>query len=114
MISAYNEGDVWLEQLKVHLSSNITYVKTFLTKHKLAIEVVPTEATFLMWLDCKNMGLSHEALVHFFIYGAKLGLNDGKSFGNAGEGFMRLNIGTSRKILEEAMKRLLYAYREKL
>ncbi len=114
LISAYSEGAVWLEQLKVHLSSNISYVKTFLIEHHLPIAAVPTEATFLMWLDCKKMGLSHEKLVHFFIDDAKLGLNDGKSFGKAGEGFMRLNIGTSRKVLEEAMERLLHAYREKL
>jgi len=114
LISAYTDGAVWLEQLKVHLSSNINYVKTFLKTHEIPIKTVPTEATFLMWLDCKKMGLSHEELVHFFIYDAKLGLNDGKSFGNAGEGFMRLNVGTSRRVLEEAMERLLQAYKEKL
>ena len=113
LISAYSEGDVWLEQLKVHLSSNISYVKRFLAEHHLPIEAVPTEATFLMWLDCKKMDFSHEELVYFFIYDAKLGLNDGKSFGKAGEGFMRLNIGTSRKVLEEAMQRLLHAYRKR-
>ena len=114
LISAYSEGEVWLEQLKEHLSSNISYVRTFLIRHHLPIEAVPTEATFLMWLDCKKMGFSHEELVHFFLYDAKLGLNDGKSFGSAGEGFMRLNIGTSKKVLEEAMERLLDAYRGKL
>jgi cystathionine beta-lyase len=114
LISAYSNGTVWLEQLKDHLFSNINYVNTFLEMHHLPISAVPTEATFLMWLDCKKMGLSHDELVHFFIYEAKLGLNEGKSFGEAGEYFMRLNVGTSKKVLEEAMKRLLYAYKEKL
>ena len=59
------------------------------------------------------MGLSHEQLIDFFLYKAKLGLNDGKSFGETGEGFMRLNVGTSKKVLEEAMHRLLHAYKEK-
>jgi len=113
LMSAYGEGESWLESLKVHLMSNITYVKIFLQKHHIPISVVPTEATFLMWLDCKEMGLSHEKVVDFFLYKAKLGLNDGKSFGDAGEGFMRLNVGTSRTVLEEAMKRLLHAYKEK-
>jgi len=113
LMSAYSEGEAWLESLKVHLISNITYVKIFLQKHDIPISVVPTEATFLMWLDCKEMGLSHEKVVDFFLYKAKLGLNDGKSFGDAGEGFMRLNVGTSRKVLEEAMKRLLHTYKEK-
>ncbi len=113
LMSAYSEGEEWLENLKAHLNSNIIYVKIFLQKHHIPISVVPTEATFLMWLDCKEMGLSHEKVVDFFLYKAKLGLNDGKSFGDAGEGFMRLNVGTSRKVLEEAMKRLLHAYKEK-
>ncbi len=111
LMSAYNEGVPWLESLKEYLMSNITYVKTFLQEHNIPIQVVPTEATFLMWLDCKEMGMSHDKVVDFFLYKAKLGLNDGKSFGDAGEGFMRLNVGTSKAVLEEAMKRLLHAYK---
>ncbi len=111
LISAYSEGASWLEKLKEHLMSNISYVKIFLQEHHIPINVVPTEATFLMWLECKEMEMSHEELVHFFTYKAKLGLNDGKSFGSAGEGFMRLNVGTSRKVLKEAMERLLHAYK---
>lgn len=112
LISAYQEGAPWLEHLKTHLRSNITYVERFLQAHQLPIKVVPAEATFLLWLDCKQMGLTHEELVDFFVFQAKLGLNDGKSFGAAGEGFMRLNIGTSQAVLEEAMQRLLKAYKE--
>ena len=112
LISAYQEGAPWLEHLKTHLRSNITYVERFLQAHQLPIKMVPAEATFLLWLDCKQMGLTHEELVDFFVFQAKLGLNDGKSFGAAGEGFMRLNIGTSQAVLEEAMQRLLKAYKE--
>ncbi len=112
LISAYTEGAPWLERLKEHLLSNITYVKAFLGEHNIPISVVPTEATFLMWLDCKEMGMSHDTLVDFFVYKAKLGLNDGMSFGDAGEGFMRLNVGTSKEVLKEAMERLLHACKE--
>jgi len=111
LISAYTEGAEWLDALKVHLSSNITYVKHFLKEYDLPIRVVPTEATFLMWLDCEALGHSHEELIDFFVSKAKLGLNDGESFGKAGEGFMRLNVGTSKEVLEMAMQRLLNAYR---
>ncbi|MBT8343833.1 MAG: PatB family C-S lyase [Sulfurovum sp.] len=112
LISAYNEGASWLEDVKEHLLSNITYVNTFLQEHHIPIQAVPTESTFLMWLDCKEMGLPHDQLVDFFLYKAKLGLNDGKSFGDAGEGFMRLNVGTSKEVIKEAMQRLLNAYKE--
>ncbi|HEY9189528.1 MAG TPA: PatB family C-S lyase [Sulfurovum sp.] len=112
LISAYREGAAWLEALKAHLHANITYVETFVQAHQLPIKVVPAEATFLLWLDCSKMGLPHDELVDFFVHRAKLGLNDGKSFGAAGEGFMRLNIGTSQAVLEEAMQRVLNAYKE--
>ena len=110
LMSAYEEGDAWLDALKVHLDENIHYVKTFLEEHHLPIVPVPTEATFLIWLDCRTMGLSHEDLIHFFYYEAKLGLNDGMSFGKAGEGFMRLNIGTAKDVLKRAMEQLLQAF----
>ena len=112
LISAYKEGEPWLEALKAHLHANIIYVETFVQAHQLPIKVVPAEATFLLWLDCSKMGLPHDELVDFFVHRAKLGLNDGKSFGAAGEGFMRLNIGTSQAVLEEAMQRVLNAYKE--
>lgn len=113
LISAYSDGGEWLDALKEHLSSNIAYVQEFLKEHQIPVKTVATEATFLMWLDCKALGYEHQKLVDFFVYKAKLGLNDGKSFGKAGGGFMRLNVGTSKEILEIAMQRLLNAYRSR-
>jgi len=112
LMYAYEEGEAWLEALKKHLLGNIAYVNSFLKKSGLPVTPVPTEATFLIWLDCRAMGLEQEALKAFFIHQAKLGLNDGLSFGNAGEGFMRLNAGTSLKVMKEAMQRLSSAYKE--
>jgi len=111
LMAAYDGGSKWLEDLKEHLASNINYVKMSLEKEQIPIKVVSTEATFLMWLDCRAFGLTQEKLVNFFLYEAKLGLNDGTSFGRAGEGFMRLNVGTSKEVLELAMERLVSAYR---
>ena len=112
LMSAYEEGDTWLDTLKIHLSENIQYVTAFLQENALPIKALHVEATFLIWLDCREMGLSQEALTHFFIHEAKLGLNDGKSFGDSGEGFMRLNIGISREVLQIAMQRLLHTFKE--
>ena len=114
LMAAYEEGALWLEALKQHLADNIAYVTDFLKTNVLPIDAMKVEATFLMWLDCRKMGLTQERLTDFFIHDAKLGLNDGKSFGESGEGFMRLNVGTSREVLEEAMQRLLTAYKEKI
>ena len=113
LMAAYEEGSEWLDALKVYLLKNIVYVNAFIKNHKLPIKTVKTEATFLMWLDCSKMGFAHDELVNFFVDEAKLGLNDGKSFGKVGDGFMRLNVGTSKEVLEEAMQRLLNAYKER-
>ena len=112
LMAAYEGGDAWLEALRRHLKGNIDYVTHFLHRSDIPIDPVPIEATFLMWLDCNRMGLSQDDLVDFFVNKAKLGLNNGTDFGSGGEGFMRLNIGTSKAVLEEAMGRLLRAYEE--
>ena len=113
LISVYEKGTPWLNALNVHLEKNTIYVKTFLEEHDLPIYAVKTEGTFLVWLDCRKMKMSQEELVRFFVEDAKLGLNNGISFGKSGDGFMRLNAGTSKEILEEAMHRLLNAYNKR-
>jgi len=113
LISAYTNGDAWLENLKIYLQSNIAYVTVFLQKEEIPIIPIKPEATFLMWLDCKSLEMNQKELLDFFVVKAKLGLNNGTDFGLEGEGFMRLNLGTSQKILENAMHRLVLAYRRK-
>ncbi|MCF6244938.1 MAG: PatB family C-S lyase [Sulfurovum sp.] len=113
LISAYSNGEVWLEALKIHLKKNIIYVRDYLSRENIPIVVVPTEATFLMWLDCKGLGLNKKDLVNFFVNESKLGLNNGLDFGQEGEGFMRLNIATSKELLEESMYKISQAYRRK-
>ncbi|UFH59597.1 MalY/PatB family protein [Sulfurovum mangrovi] len=112
LMAAYEGGEGWLDELKVALWENVVFVKSFITAHDLPFRVVEPEATFLVWIDCRGLGLSSEELAAFFINKAKLGLNEGVSFGKAGEGFMRLNIGTSKEVLHKAMQQLLRAYEE--
>ncbi len=100
------EGAEWLEALLGVLRTNITFVREYLAGHIPQIVPVPTEATFLIWLDCRALGLDDAQLEHLFVHEAKIGLNRGISFGEAGSGFMRLNIGTDRTILAEALTRL--------
>ena len=111
VIATYSGAEVWLEDLKVYLQNNIAYVTRFLIDENIPIVPVKTEATFLMWLDCKGLKLTQKELVAFFVDSAKLGLNNGMDFGKEGEGFMRLNVGTSKEVLQVAMQRLLKAYR---
>jgi len=112
LMTAYEEGYVWLEALKKHLAGNVAFVSAFLDENNIPISPITPEATFLLWLDCSKMDMTHAELVDFFIHKAKLGLNDGVSFGKTGERFMRLNIGTSREVLGTAMQRILQAYKD--
>jgi len=68
-----------------------------------------SEGTYMMWLDCRGLGLEQAQLTDLFINRARLGLNDGAMFGPGGEGFMRINLATSRAIVERAMRQLAEA-----
>lgn len=111
--AAYRHGGSWLEALKTHLVANSAFVQQYLRHHIPEITVYQHDATFLMWLDCRGLGMNDEALGTFFIQEAKLGLNSGISFGDAGSGFMRLNIGTGREMLEKAMQQLEAAVKQR-
>lgn len=104
--AAYREGREWLEQLKIHLWGNFELLEEVCKKHKELIKVVPIEATYLAWLDCRGLGLKNSGIRDFFVSDAKLGLNNGLSFEKEGDGFMRLNFGASRDEMQEILKRL--------
>ena len=108
--AAYSHGTEWLDQCLAYIQGNIDYVDAFLKAHAPKIKAIRPEASFLVWLDCREMGLPQEALVDFFVDKAHLALNDGTSFGKEGEGFMRLNVASPRSVLEQAMKQLAEAY----
>lgn len=108
--AAYSNGTEWLDQCLIYIQGNIDYVDAFTREHTPKIKVIRPQASFLVWLDCREMGLTQEALVDFFVDKAHLALNDGTAFGQEGTGFMRLNVATSRTVLEQAMKQLAEAY----
>ena len=89
-----------------YIEGNVDFVDSFCKERIPAIKPLRPQASFLIWLDCRGLGLDHDSLISLFIDKAGLALNDGEMFSPGGEGFMRLNIGTSRKVLETAMIRL--------
>ena len=106
MEAAFNQGEEWLDQLLPYLSANFDYVVDYCEKRIPKIKTYAPDATYLMWLDCRELGMSNEALHDFMIRKAKLGLNDGCSFGRSLNGYMRLNAACPRSVLERAMKQL--------
>lgn len=104
--AAYNHGEPWLDELIPYLEANIDAADEYLHRELPQIKAIKPQASFLIWLDCRELGLSQKELEKLFIEGAGLALNTGTMFGSQGEGFMRLNIATSRKQLLEALCRL--------
>ena len=87
-------------------SANFDFGGDYCEKHIPKIRTYAPDATYLMWLDCRELGLTNEELHDFMIQKAKLGLNDGCSFGRSLNGYMRLNAACPRSVLERAMKPL--------
>lgn len=113
-IAAYTKGGEWRSEMLEYIEKNILFVEESLKGLKAEgtelITPLRPSFSFLVWLDCRELcrrlRLNQQGLVRLFIEGAGLALNDGSTFGPGGEGFMRLNVGTSIKVLEQAMSRL--------
>jgi cystathionine beta-lyase len=104
--TAFNECDEWLSELIDYLQGNIDFVDNYLKTHIPSIKTIVPQASFLVWLDCRELNLSQSELVDLFVNKAKLVLNEGMMYGANGEGFMRLNVGVSRMVIKEALANL--------
>ena len=111
-VSAYNECDDWLDEMLKYVQSNVYFVDSYLKNNIPEIKAILPEASFLIWLDCRSLNLSQNELVKLFVDKAGLALNDGSIFGPGGEGFMRLNVGSPKSILEKALSNLKNACRQ--
>ncbi|HZW86577.1 MAG TPA: aminotransferase, partial [Gallionella sp.] len=92
-----------------YLSVTRNFVRTYLQQHLPRIKLIEPEGTYLLWLDCREMKLSDKQLQQFFVQDAGVGLSPGILFGAEGSGFMRMNIGASRKVIAEALQKIAYA-----
>lgn len=104
--AAYREGGPWLDALMAYLESTRDEVVDALARRLPRIHAYAPEGTYLIWLDCRSMGLDDGALRDFFIRDAGLGLNPGVSFGTGGSGHMRLNLASPRAVIRDAIARL--------
>lgn len=105
-IAAYKHGDLWLDQLLQYLKVNADLVEEFCHANIPGIKAVHPEATYLIWLDCREMGLTGSELNKFFVSSAGIGLNEGSTFGPGGDGFMRMNIGTTKDTVMRALEQI--------
>ncbi|MBK9160053.1 MAG: pyridoxal phosphate-dependent aminotransferase [Nitrosomonadales bacterium] len=104
--AAYRGGEEWLDSLLPYLRDTRDYVAGFVGEHLPGISVIPSEGTYLLWLDCRALGMADKQLREFFVQQAKVGMNPGTVFGNGGSGFMRLNIASPRHVVADALQRI--------
>lgn len=107
--AAYTLGEQWLDEALEYIEGNIDFLIDYCATNIPQIKPVRPQASFLIWLDCRELGLDQEQLVDLFVNKARLALNDGKMFGAEGEGFMRMNIACPRSVLNNALASLAHA-----
>ncbi len=104
-VAAFTRGGEWLEELREYLFQNKSYVRAFVAEKGLPVRIVPSEATYLLWLDCRDITGDSQKLYRFLREKAGLYLTDGAHYGSGGEGFLRMNTACSRRVLEEGLAR---------
>jgi cystathionine beta-lyase len=104
--AAYSQGLEWKKQMLDYVEKNILFVDNYLKENIPPIKAIIPEASFLVWLDCRELRLNQKELNELFVDKAGLALNDGAMFGKEGTGFMRMNVGCPRAILERALDKL--------
>lgn len=111
-VAAYTQGEDWLDEMLDYIEGNVDATERLLARILPEVTMVRPQASFLLWLDCRRLGKSHDELIDFFINEAKVAMNDGAMFGREGEGFMRLNIGCPRSQVERALTAVATALRK--
>lgn len=109
---AYTHGDQWMDQMKNYLKGNIDFVLNFLAKELPSIKCHKPDATYLLWLDFSQWGMTQDELNHFLVDRARLGMSSGTIFGKGGNGFQRMNIGAPRSVIAQALEQLKVAAAE--
>ncbi|MFJ7745295.1 MalY/PatB family protein [Peribacillus sp. NPDC097295] len=110
MESAYREGLGWLNELTEYIEGNVKMAEEFIASEIPGLRVMHPDASYLLWIDCRDLGLSDKEIQERLIHKGKLALEPGTKYGPGGEGFVRMNIGCSRSLLTDGLNRLKLAF----
>ncbi|WP_282942246.1 MalY/PatB family protein [Paenibacillus sp. RC67] len=102
--AAYREGAEWLDEMMIYVKGNLDYALDYLAKHLPEVKPLKPEGTYLLWIDCRELGLDIKGLKDLMYRRAKVAFNEGSVFGTEGEGWLRINLACPRSILEQALK----------
>ncbi|MCM1189572.1 MAG: pyridoxal phosphate-dependent aminotransferase [bacterium] len=105
-VAAFEKGEAWLEEARQYLADNKQYVRDFIQSRLPQIRVVPSRATYLLWLDCSALTEDAALLTEFIRRHTGLYLTEGEEYGAPGKWFIRLNAACARARLQEGMERL--------
>ena len=108
---AYTECDDWYEAVKKYIDDNETFTRDFFAEHFPEFHIYPREGTYLLWIDYEKTGLNEKQLEEWFLEKANVSVYMGSVFGEAGNGYIRLNIASPRPMLEEAYNRMLNVWK---
>ena len=105
-LAAYCYGQPWLDELLDYLEGNRDFLASQIQTRMPGLKMTPMEGTYLAWVDCRGAGLG-EKPAEFFLKEVRVGVNEGAMFGNEGSGFVRINFGCPRSLLEEGINRMV-------
>jgi len=111
-IAAYQQGEEWRRQMLSYVEENVLFVEDYCRDYLPGIKPWRPQASFLVWLDCRELGITHNELIHLFVDKAHLALNDGAMFfgdprhADDRNNFMRLNVAAPRSVLKTALEQL--------
>jgi cysteine-S-conjugate beta-lyase len=105
-IAAYSQGHEWLDALLAYLNSNTDIAETYFREQIPEIIPIRPQATYMIWLDCRRLGMNGKELQKFFTGKAAVGMNEGSTFGPGGEGFMRMNVAMPENLLKKALQQI--------
>jgi cystathionine beta-lyase len=107
--TAYNQGEEWLDRLKTYLNGNLVAMIDLFNREIPYVPVIKPDGTYLVWFDCRELGLDNELLRDLMLNKARVFLDEGYIFGSEGSGFERINIACPRSVLMEALQRIVTA-----
>ncbi len=105
-IAALRYGAEWLDELNMYIAGNKRYAVSFICENMPKLKAYVADATYLLWVDISAYSLNSEAFAHDLRAKTGLYVNDGAEYGHGGEGFLRINLATQRKNVEDGMARL--------
>jgi cysteine-S-conjugate beta-lyase len=107
--AAYNESDAWLDELMVYLKANMEFAVSYLEEQLPLVKPMVPESTYLLWVDCRGLGLDTAGLKDLMYHKAEVAFNEGSVYGEEGRGFLRVNLACPRSTLEEGLRRFVQA-----